>query len=94
VPRGFALCAHEVLAVHALGLVLVVRGAEQSQVVERRAAAAGDGHDVIDLQVRALAAAPPRGAQERALVAIALGDLAFQLGRDVTAVRVAATRAG
>lgn len=84
-----AFGSHEFGPEQALGLVLIMHAASQSQVLERRLAAARHGADVIELEPCLLFAAMPLIANERASRAVALPDFASDLGRDMPALGLA-----
>jgi len=78
---------HEPRAEHALGLVLVVRPAQQPQILDRRLPAACHRLDVVELHVATAFAAPAALRHERAAPLVALPDRALDGIGDVTAVR-------
>ena len=83
-----ALLLHEVSSIQQLGFELVVSATAQAQVLHRAAAAEGDGTHVVVFEHRAFGTARALLAHERAALAVALGDLALDLGGNVTRVAV------
>ncbi len=81
--RPRSLAAHELFAEQSFGLVLVVRTAEQPDILDGGGASLRDGHPVIELDPLPAGAAMSVGADERAAAAIALPDLSFHVGRDL-----------
>jgi hypothetical protein len=91
---GFAPGEHETLAVHAFGLELIVRRAEQPQVVDGRPAASRERLNVVVFEVRAFGAAPAAVAHERAPAPVTLGNRPPDLGGDVAPGPRAPARTG
>jgi hypothetical protein len=79
-----ALLLHERIAVELFSFELVVSSAAQAQVVGGAAAAEGYGTHVVVFEHRALGTARALLAHERAAFAVAFGDLALDLGGDVS----------
>ena len=87
--------AHELGAERSLGLVLVVRPAEQPDPPDAGLSTPGVGLDVVEFQISALLTAMTGVTRERALAAIPLPHRPSNLGGDVPALcpgRPAATR--
>ena len=83
--RPLALRVHEPRAERALGLVLIVRPAQEAQVLDRGLAAPCERLDMVELHVPAPLAAPAALGHERAAPLVALPDLALDGVGEVTA---------
>jgi hypothetical protein len=91
-PACLLSLAHAFGTERGAGHVLIMRSAQQSQIIHACFPTTGERPLVIALQSRTCFATPAARALECALVAIALGHNASNLGGDIAVHRLAALR--